>query len=159
MLTEKCMAAADYILEKTENYNCICSAEEKIFMTCARLQKLLYFSEVEYMKRNEGRPMFLDDFYAWPSGPVIPSVYHEYLQEGREYPVAKKARDLPRMMKDALDFILEKTWCVDVKELIELSRADGGPWRRFYCNDDCKHSQVVPKCEIFAHYRKNTTFA
>ena len=49
-----------------------------------RLQKLLYFIQVEFLMENETHtPCFYNEIKAWDYGPVIPEVYHEYKQYGR----------------------------------------------------------------------------
>ena len=72
-MTNMCISAANYIVERTNSYNETRDFKDQVSLTCKRLQKLLYFSDVEYMCRNGGKSMFNDNYYAWPSGPVIPS--------------------------------------------------------------------------------------
>ncbi|NFN93597.1 DUF4065 domain-containing protein [Clostridium botulinum] len=43
-----------------------------------QLQKILYYVQGEYMKHNNGEPLFEDDIVAWQYGPVVTSVYYEY---------------------------------------------------------------------------------
>lgn len=161
MLSEMCIAAANYIIERTNTYNKE-NPSTTIFMTCKRLQKLLYFSEIEFMKRNGGQSMFKDEFHAWPSGPVIPFVYHKFMkyQYGRMDQIQEDGHSgLTQAMIDALEYILQKTWDLDVLDLIEISHIDGGPWRRFYNATDPKHEQIIPKHEIFAFYKTREIFA
>ena len=155
MLSEMCIAAANYIIERTNTYN-KSTSDSVILMTCKRLQKLLFFSDIEYMKRNEGRSMFNDEFHAWPSGPVIPSVYYKYMkyQSGQMSPVIESGHSpLTQSMQDSLDYTLKTTWRIDTRDLVEISHVEGGPWRRFYNDNDPKHEQIIPKHEIFLFYR------
>ncbi len=160
MLSKMCIAAANYLIERTNTHN----SESHILvvpMTCKRLQKLLYFSDVEYMKRNGGESMFQDDFRAWPSGPVIPSVYYKYMkyQKGHMSPLEEPGHSpLSQAMKDALEYTLQKTWELDTLDLVEISHVDGGPWRRFYNDNDPNHEQVIPKCEIYSFYSNRCVF-
>ena len=55
--------------------------KEGVPVTNLRLQKLLYFIQLESYKRNF-RLMFDDDMYAWQFGPVVPDVYYEYNMYG-----------------------------------------------------------------------------
>lgn len=161
MLSEMCIAAANYIIERTNTYNKQ-NPSTTIFMTCKRLQKLLYFSEIEFMKRNNGQSMFKDEFHAWPSGPVIPFIYHKFMkyQYGKMDQIQEDGHSsLTQAMIDALEYILQKTWDLDVLDLIETSHIDGGPWRRFYNATDPKHEQIIPKHEIFAFYKTREIFA
>lgn len=161
MLTAMCIEAANYIIKRTNDYN-EDNPTTVIFMTCKRLQKLLYFSEVEFMKRNDGKSMFSDEFHAWPSGPVIPFVYHKFMkyQYGKMETIDEPGHSiLTQAMKDALEFVLRKTWDLDVLDLIEISHIPDGPWRRFYNDADPKHEQIIPKREIFAFYKTREIFA
>lgn len=46
-------------------------------ITHMKLQKLLYFSWMEYYK-DYGEYLFKNEIYAWKFGPVIPEVYYKY---------------------------------------------------------------------------------
>lgn len=50
-------------------------------VTNLRLQKLLYFIQLESYKKKSIF-MFDDDLYAWQFGPVVPEVYYEYNMYG-----------------------------------------------------------------------------
>lgn len=53
------------------------SIDSKCWISNLKLQKLLYFSWLEYYRRN-GTPLFEEEFEAWKYGPVVPSVYYDY---------------------------------------------------------------------------------
>ena len=46
-------------------------------VTHLQVQKLLYFAQAWHMMVLE-RPLFEEDMQAWPHGPVVPSVWHEF---------------------------------------------------------------------------------
>lgn len=69
MITVPVQAACNTILYKAFN--------EEIPVTPMKLQKLLYFSHREYLKKT-GQPLFNERFEPWPYGPVLPSVYEEF---------------------------------------------------------------------------------
>jgi uncharacterized phage-associated protein len=50
-------------------------------MSNLKLQKLLYYCQGFYLAMKH-RVLFAEDIEAWPHGPVVPSVYHEYKQYG-----------------------------------------------------------------------------
>lgn len=160
-MTIMCVSAANYIIEKTNEYNKSQGYDNRISITGKRLQKLLYFSDVEFMKRNGGASMFKDEFYAWPSGPVIPSVYYEFSQyQNGEMCPSKDSQHSPlsRAMMDAIDYVLNRTHEMDTVDLIEYSHVEGGPWRRFYTDTDPNHEQVIPKKEIYSFYKEYKLF-
>lgn len=78
-LSLKCMAVADYIIDEINKYNQDKLFRDKVLLSTRRLQRLLYFCETEYMIKNNGIPLFEDEFYAWTSGPVIEKIYYAYV--------------------------------------------------------------------------------
>ena len=86
---------SDYIINLINNIN-----NKKIKLSCKRLQKILYFCEVNYLKHSNGKSLVSDDFYAWESGPVISGVYYMYMQfqEGFMYPLIFST---PRAMRSS----------------------------------------------------------
>ena len=158
MLTAMCIAAANYLINKTNEFNKGKKYSERISMTCKRLQKLLYFSEVEYMKTNAGNAMFNDEFHAWPNGPVIPSVYDVFVQfqNGEMHPVPEEGHSqLTKEMEKVLDKIFERTQDIDTVDLVEMSHKCEGPWSKAYVHNDDKHEQIISKNEMLKFYAKN----
>lgn len=160
-MTNMCISAANYIIERTNSYNETRDFKEQVSLTCKRLQKLLYFSDIEYMSRNGGKSMFEDDFFAWPSGPVIPSVYTRFMiyQNGEMKPIIQnKPKELTLQMKLAIDCVLDRTWLLDTLFLIKTSHIVGGPWYNSYDPNDEDHLQIIPKSAIFDYYSKNKLY-
>ena len=162
MLTAMCIAAANYIIRKTNDFNKGKKYSDRISMTCKRLQKLLYFSEIEYMKQNSGQPMLKENFHAWPSGPVIPSVYDVFVQyqDGEMYPVdeAGHSKITPEMIK-ALESVFKQTINTDTLELVEFSHIPGGPWATVYNPNDQYHTQIIDKQNVFSFYKNRSMFS
>ena len=159
MITAMCIAAANYLINKTNDYNTGKKYSERISMTCKRLQKLLYFSEIEYMKTNKGTPMFSDDFRAWPSGPVIPSVYDVFVQyqDGEMYPVDETGHSpITADMEKALETIFSQTVLIDTLDLVDYSHIPNGPWAKHFDASDEQHIQIIPKEEIYMFYQNRT---
>ncbi len=157
MLSKMCIAAANYLITKTNEFNKGKKYSERISMTCKRLQKLLYFSEIEYMKSHNGKNMFTDEFHAWPNGPVIPSVYDVFVQyqNGEMYPVSEKGHSsLTKEMEKTLDRIFERTQNIDTLDLVDMSHKDGGPWSKAYVKEDEKHENIISKGEMLSFYQK-----
>ncbi len=154
-MTEMCIEAANHIVRKTNEYNQGRAYSERISMTCKRLQKLLYFSDIQFMKQNNGESMFTDDFYAWPSGPVIPAVYDEFMQyqDGEMSPVGGEHSPLTEQNRKAIDDIFEKTIDIDTYDLVKMSHIEGGPWQQVYDETDINHEQIISKQEMFNFYR------
>ena len=160
MVTKMCIAAANYLIQKTNAYNSGKAYSERISMTCKRLQKLLYFCEVQFMVNNNGQSMLTDDFYAWPSGPVIPAVYKKFVQfqSGEMYPLDGEHSKLTTQMVKVLDFIFESTTDIDTYDLVEMSHIKNGPWHRVYNESDVNHEQIISKNSMFDFYKSRNIF-
>lgn len=160
-MTIMCIEAANYLVDLTNHHNDGRKYGERIIMSCKRLQKLLYFSDVQYMLWHDGESMFADDFFAWPSGPVIPSVYNKFVQfqTGEMIRVEGSHTPLTDEMKDALEKVFNDTISMSTSELVDQSHREEGPWSVAYDSNDPDHKQVIDKTEIYNFYLKNTIFA
>jgi len=49
MLTAMCIEAANQIIIKTNDFNSSNNSTQPILLSCKRLQKILYFSDIEYI--------------------------------------------------------------------------------------------------------------
>ena len=134
---------------------------DQIPMTSKRLQKLLYFSDIEYMKNHDGQSMFDDEFYAWPSGPVIPSVYYKFMkfQNGVMQPIEQNDSLIDEDVKHAIDIILSRTENMDTLDLVDYSHVDGGPWAHSYQRNDPDHNQTISKGAIYEFYKGRDIFS
>lgn len=153
-MTVMCIAAANYLIEKTNEYNKGRDFRNRIRMSGKRLQKLLYFSDIEYMKRYN-TPMLRDNFYAWPSGPVIPSVYIRFIQyqSGEMKPAEGTHTPLKKDEQEILDLVFSSTIGVDTSKLVKASHAEGGPWDCVYNAFDKDHDQIVEKKKMREFYK------
>lgn len=153
--SSKCKLVTSYIIEKTNEYNEKLVLRDRIVIPVMRINSLLYFIQVEYMKRT-GRLMFVDKFYAWTSGPVIPAVYNYFTNIGQVNNI--KTTDfivdysaLSKSMKETIDSVLESTYNMDALDLAILSRVKDGPWDKKYNSLDVGHRQVISK-RMMGHY-------
>lgn len=64
---------------------------EGIGITPMKLQKLMYYVCVQYVKRTDEYPIF-ERFEPWPYGPVIPSIYFEFKDYGSS-PIKTYSKD------------------------------------------------------------------
>lgn len=156
-LTPLCYSAAFYIAENINNYNIDKSINEKIFINVCKLQKILYFCDIEYMKSNNGISMFEDEFCAWPTGPVIPKLYYIFFlnNQGVMCSLTYQKKPLTINIKETIDKVLELMGSFDTIELINLTQVEGGPWSKVYNEDDKKHEQIISKEEMFNFYSNN----
>lgn len=155
LVTGMCTAAANFIIEEVNKHNKGKALREQVIMSSKRLQKLLYFSDVLYMVEHNGTSMFKDVFYAWPSGPVIPSVYRKFMQyqDGKMHPYAGEIHDsVDDEMKETIQRVLRDTKEVNTCDLIKTSHEKGGPWESVYDEHDTEYTRKVEKGVIFDYY-------
>ena len=148
------MAVANYIIEKTNQYNESRDFKDQVSLTCKRIQKLLYFIEIEYMKRNNGRPLFEYDFFAWESGPVIPMVYTTYMiynyTPGKISCAPSNCQLNPDVL-ETIDYVLKQTWEVDQVFLVKASYV--GPWESAFDPSDPDHFQLITKNSMYEFWK------
>ena len=148
MMIDMCLAIADYIIKKTNEYNS--NTNQKVIMTCKRLMKIIYFCDAEYMRVNgSSKSMIKDDYYAWESGPVLPNIYLKYVhfQNGTMLPLKETYKELGRSITSIIDKILELTFDISTEKLIKISHRSGSPWATHSSNYG-----KIPKEEIFNYY-------
>ncbi len=108
------------------------SIGSKCWISNLKLQKILYFSWLEYYKRH-GKPLFEEEFQAWKYGPVVPSVYYDYWCNAANILLAPKRTSEP-IDEGTSAFLLEmlkKFDAVTVHEMVELSH-NTKPWKDNY---------------------------
>ena len=119
----------------------------KLSIRPMKLQKLLFFSYGWYAGKT-GNKLFIEDFEAWPYGPVIPQVYHRYNEWGAEIIDEKGKED--HLGNDQANSIVDSA--VDKY----------GPWSDIALSD-ITHKKGSPWSEVWQkssnpHIRKAITF-
>ena len=114
---------------------------DKLQIDPLKIQKLVYYAHGYYLATT-GRPLLDELFEAWPHGPVLPSLYHEFKNFGFT-PIKRLATDIdwdtdefvpvpPPTDDFQLDKIIRFVWGAYAKlssrELSERSHAKDGPW-------------------------------
>ena len=154
-MTEMCISAANHIVNQVNKNNQ--SGIWNVTLSSKRLQKLLYFSDVLYMTENKGKSMYTDEYHAWPSGPVIPSVYNIFMryQDGKMYPYNYGIHaPLDSKMKTTLDRVLEATKDLSTDKLIDESHKKYGPWYQVNSKRGESENDVISKDLIYKYYIK-----
>lgn len=128
--------------------------QEGEVITALMVQRLVYFAQAWFLA-NKGRPLFADDFEAWPTGPVVRSIFERF--ENFAYanvPAMDVVREIKGEKLDLLEDIHERYGCYRVKKLEELSQEEGGPWQtsRGSLAPEVGSSNVIPKYEIKKFY-------
>lgn len=153
---------ANYIVKKTNEFNARVDFQEQISLRNRRLQLLIYFCEIEYMKKNNGIPLFTDyycDFLAWPNGPTITAIVLKFAQqETVEMNLCEPVVELPDNIKSIINEVLEATKNIDTLDLIEISNVIGGPWHQAYNEKNWKYSKIISKKEMYCYYLNKELF-
>ena len=152
MLSDKVKVIANAFIMGMRKNNIAKPFKERLFMDSKRLQHLLYLFQIEYMKAYEGKPAFDEDFYAWPSGPLIPDLDAVYLLNSKADGTIPCKGTINLKEKRIIENILDATCNIDTKRLIRASMSLGSPWIHAYNVDDEAHKQVITKGEIYRFY-------
>ena len=105
-----------------------------------QLHKLVYLAHGWHLART-GRPLIRDRIEAWPYGPVIPVLYHEFKQFGDDS-IDGRAFDFDFDLADnrvlSADFPADTRWILDLvwrtygvfsgPELSAMAHEPGTPW-------------------------------
>lgn len=110
-----------------------------------KLQKLLFYGHAWRLAiKNE--PLFVEEVYAWPWGPVVPNIYGMFSEFGRRPIVGKRATELIKTGPGPLNFhvrepdkldgelkdFLSEVWNTHKRfsgvQLSNATHAPGEPW-------------------------------
>lgn len=125
---------ADFIIDKC------CKEEDPI--SNLQLQKVLYFTWVEYYKKT-GKILFLDDICAWQFGPVVPEVYYEYCAYGGRPINIMCETAISDSDTEILNDIVEKYIKIPVNKLVDMTHQKGTAWDMVYQNG-AGNRKVIP---------------
>jgi len=143
---------ANYIAKEFNKYNKSKNIQEQISLTNRRLQLLLYFCEIEYMKQN-GAPLFADDFNPWPHGPTIPMIASLFAQYfNGQICLYKDCIEPSDEIKSIVNQVLEATKNIDTQDLIKITNVSNGPWHQVYNETNNLHEQVISKESTHKYY-------
>lgn len=109
------------------------SIENNLWITNLQLQKILYFTWIDYCRAGHGRLFEDRKFEAWKYGPVVEEVYYEYwLNVSRLIFFTKKPGE---DMSDVSDFLLDslrKYQPMKTSVLVDMAHEEGSPWAECY---------------------------
>ncbi len=116
--------------------------------TQMKLQKLLYFAHGWHLALYDA-PLVDETFQAWPYGPVLPTVYHEFksfgvlgittlgteivsLPTGELNWVPPVIADLTGIVQPLLEKIWEVFGTYSGGQLSDMTHAKGSPWKQIH---------------------------
>jgi uncharacterized phage-associated protein len=68
-----------------------------------KAQKLVFYAHAWWLALHD-EPLFEEEVYAWPWGPVVPHIYGEFMQFGRNPIAGKRATEMVRGGAGPTDF-------------------------------------------------------
>lgn len=128
-----------------------------------RLQKLLYFVQVEFIKET-GQAAFKEEIEAWSFGPVVPEIYRKYKIFGGEniilnnninvFSILSSLRDIynEKISKhdgQIINKVLDEASYLPTAELVRISHIQD-PWKNAYNKDNPKN--VITKESIYEYF-------
>lgn len=110
-----------------------------------KLQKILYFLWVDYYKTTK-KSLFDDKIYAWPLGPVIPSIYREYCAYGSLpiLPFGKEIEtlDISPEETDLINSLISTYASMSAFDLVEKSHERDTPWAKVFKEGSGNKSEI-----------------
>lgn len=110
---------------------------EDLQLTNLSLNKLVYFAQVEALRRRPGKPLFDDVIEAWDFGPVEPAVYHAFKKHGNAR-ITTPSSDVcfdgedSEFVISVVDSVANDYGSLTAFDLVDLSHRDGSPWKTKY---------------------------
>lgn len=144
MVTAK--QVASYFIEKASQLN------ENNDLTNLKLQKMLYFAQVEHLKKY-GEPLFDDPIEAWKYGPVIPAIY-EWLKDCGAYQITRfdietDTNGVDGEMASFLEEIWERYSIYSASGLVKKTHEPGSAWAKTY-NGGKGNRTIIPVTDLVA---------
>lgn len=115
-------------------------------LTNLKLQKLLYFAQLEHLKKI-GEPLFGDKIEAWQYGPVVKNVY-DWLKGCGAYVITELDVDLSEAdeLDDKTRIFLDEFWTRyqgrSAWSLVEDTHKTGSPWDKVYRRGQGNHEEI-----------------
>jgi uncharacterized phage-associated protein len=123
-----------------------------------KLQKLVYFAHGWNLAINQA-PLIGDSIEAWPYGPVIPTLYHEFKEFGRG-PITRKAicvaygpgnaitLETPEVPEGPDLDVISTIWStygeLSAIQLSNMTHAAGTPWEKVWNNNGGRKNVHIP---------------
>lgn len=140
---------AEWFLNKNNYYQNMYDTED---MTNLKLQKLLYYAQGIYLKRNS-KPLFKEKILAWEHGPVIKEVYDQYKKFGGSGIIFEGNIDLnfPEEINEFLEEIYENFGQYTAWKLRNMTHEET-PWLLTERNEEIPINLIE---DFFKNTRKN----
>ena len=119
----------EYPVNDISSYILVKCLKENKPITHIQLQKILYYTQIEYYKLNQ-KFLFKEDFIASRLGPIIIKVYYQYIVNG-PYPIRDIYNSdvkLPKNIEKFLNKIIREKIKLDMWTMAEDIHRKNGAW-------------------------------
>ncbi len=127
-------------------------------LTPAKLNHLAILTNWWYLHRN-GDFLLNETVEAWPQGPVLPNIYHEYKEESPLTPIEYPSRRQPPLEPEELEAVapfLSYIWNLYAKytaqQLTRINTALTSPWAIAVGKNDTPHRQPITADHVTAYF-------
>ncbi|WP_018142390.1 Panacea domain-containing protein [Alloscardovia criceti] len=114
-------------------------------LTNLTLNKLVYFAQVESLRRNPHAPLFDDVIEAWDYGPVEPEVYNTFKIHGSNRILQAPPYEDSEEARDIVDTVFDKYGWMTAFDMVNYSHREGSAWKRVYTGE---HHRVISTADI-----------
>jgi uncharacterized phage-associated protein len=124
-------------------------------ITHLKLQKLVYYAQA-WALAQLNKPLFEEDFEAWTHGPIVPSLFHQFKDNGWEaLPYPDSVPIFNSDIETLLEEVLEVYGNLSARQLENLTQNEY-PWKKARGNlpDEIRATTVISK-EAMKMYYKN----
>lgn len=126
-------------------------------LTPVKLNHLVILADWWYLHRN-GESLISEEAEAWPQGPVLPSIYHEYKDQPSNSAIDHPSRRQPPLEPetDAIPF-LEAIWNFygryTARQLVRINTSPDSPWKLAQGRQDSPERQHITKEYVEEYFR------
>ena len=129
--------------------------DHQYIISNSKLNMLLYFINIEYMLKFDGKSLFREEFRIWQDGPFLPFVY-DFFWIGMVYPIGREIK-VSSEKKEIIDSVLKKRIACEEFELSEEIKRKNGPCYTVYNkykdeNGICK--ATIKHQDIYSFYKE-----
>lgn len=158
MQNPRCISAANRIINRTNAHNIwrYELGKSRVRLTGMRLQKILYLVELFWYTEHEECEMILENFEAWPNGPVIPEIYDYFsvYQDGDMSPVLGISNyKLNEEERSLINKVVDSTIELSTESIVDYICSLDGLWAQTYKDGQGLYS-VISKKDIKQYIRR-----
>ncbi len=149
-------AIADQIIKYSTLLKNQLGEEEYELMTEGQLHRYLYLTEVAYMQKHNGEPLFEENYEAWGQGPRLDRSSFQYRFWGDKPILSKHENDkLPTDVMATIFAIVQTCGGIFFSDLYEFVKTTDEVYKQAFATGDFEHDRpgIITKKEMFNFYK------